>query len=264
MLTTTLAEYAVWAEAVVREAASQALTRWCNHLDQEANARTKPDSTPVTVADTLVERYLRDAIRERFPSHSILGEELGADQNHNDPSIWVIDPIDGTKNYLRGFHEFATQLALVHEGKPVLGVSSAPALQQTVVAFKGGGSWSNGEALRVSRHRKVLEAMLAHGGIVHFDARGSLAGLLELCAGSWGWAGTRDFLSYHHLAAGRLDAVVEARTRIWDIAALSVVVSEAGGRFTDLSGRAVGLETDSAVATNGFLHDEVLRHFASP
>ena len=172
--------------------------------------------------------------------------------------VWLVDPIDGTKSFVREYPMFSTQIALLHEGRLVLGVSSAPVYGELCWAERGRGAWMAGERLEVSAVASVESATLSAGNLKSlarspaWSRYGSLVGAVNRIRG-YG-----DFLHYHLLASGRIDAVIESDVNILDIAALAVIVEEAGGRFTDLSGRAVGFDTTTVLASNGPLHQPIL------
>ena len=214
--------------------------------------RVKADRSPVTEADVRAEEAIRAVLAARFPDHAFYGEETGA--SGAGESLWLVDPIDGTKAFVRGYPMFSTQIALMREGRLVLGVSSAPLYGELAWAERGAGAWLNGRPLRVSSVATLEQAALS-------------AGNLRTLARGPGWArfgavvarvdrirGYGDFLHYHLLAGGRIDAVVESDVNILDVAALVTIVEEAGGRFTALDGAEVGLATTTVLAANPQLH----------
>lgn len=216
----------------------------------------KADNSPVTRADIEAEQVIRKTISLRFPEHGFFGEETGRSDGDSG-YLWLVDPIDGTKSFVRKYPFFSTQIALMHEGRIVLGVSSAPAFEEMAWAEAGAGAWLDGHRIQVSGISKLEQAAVSTGN-------------LRTLASGEGWArwgkvvarvdrirGYGDFYHYHLLASGRIDAVVESDVNILDIAALSLIVEEAGGRFTDLEGNPVTLETTSVLASNGPLHKEI-------
>lgn len=226
------------------------------YFEQGVPVETKPDRTPVTRADREAEALIREMIAARFPGHRFLGEELGGDRSMAG-NVWIIDPIDGTKNFVRGLPFFATQLALYVDGAPMLGVSYAPALDELLAAERGRGATFNGSESRVSRITNVTDAFVLHGGLDVFDQQHALVGLVELGRTAMSIRGHGDFYGYHLLARGKVDVMVEASIAPWDVAALRVIVTEAGGRFTTMAGDDQTLLSNS-LATNGLLHDEVV------
>ena len=218
---------------------------------------TKEDLTPVTQADVECEQAIRRIILERFPEHGFFGEETGRTQEDAE-YLWLVDPIDGTKGFVRQYPFFSTQIALMHKGEIVLGVSSGTMMEELAWAEKGKGAFLNGTRLTAS-------------DIDDPDRAAVSVGNLKSLAGSSGWSalgkiveradrirGYGDFYHYHLLAAGKIEAVIESDVNILDIAALSIIVAEAGGVFTDLNGSAPHLATRSVLAANPSLHGQYL------
>ena len=227
-------------------------------LDLQVSA--KPDLTPVSDADLAVERSLRQLLSEQRPGDAVLGEEQGA--TGTGPRQWVIDPIDGTKNFVRGVPVWATLIALQIDGRVEIGVISAPALGRRWWAARGHGAWAgrvpaDGVRIRVSTVAQVEDAHLSYSSLPGWQAQHRLAGLLALSERCWRTRAFGDFWSHVLVAEGAVDASFEPEVSLWDLAALQVVVEEAGGRFTDLAGRAVP-DGGSVVCSNGLLHGEVL------
>jgi histidinol-phosphatase len=223
----------------------------------EAAARVKPDGSPVTDADIAVEEAIRQIVRERFPEDGFYGEETAAERLDAE-YLWLVDPIDGTKSFVRRYPMFSTQIALQRQGKLELGVSAAPAYGETAWSERGGGAFLDGVPLAVSRIARLEEATLSTGNLRSLAGGPRWAALGRLVARLDRIRGFGDFLHYHLLAAGKIEAVLESDINILDIAALTVIVEEAGGRVTDLEGRPIGLETRNILATNGVLHDVIL------
>jgi histidinol-phosphatase len=220
---------------------------------------TKPDLTPVTEADRGVEQLVRDRLAVVRPGDAVLGEEFGS--SGEGPRRWIIDPIDGTKNYVRGIPVWATLLALEVEGRVEVGVVSAPALYRRWWATRGEGAFMNdGRAtrrLQVSGVRRLDDAQLCFAGFEDWEEIGRLDDLIALSRSCWRSRGLGDILSYMLVAEGGFDIGLDAAVILWDLAAAMVIVEEAGGRFTDLGGtpRADG---GDAIATNGLVHDAAL------
>ena len=253
-------------DAASRE--TERLLRFAHDLADEADAltlpafrgnldvRTKVDGTWVTQVDESVERTLREIIHERFPQHAVLGEEDGLDGPANAPT-WIIDPIDGTTNFVKGNPIFATLIALQVDGEELLGVVSAPALTTRWDGVRGGEARQNGRSVRVSDRRSLADAEVAFGGLDYFAPRGLdgvVAALVEASARQRGYG---DFWQHCLVAAGSTDVAIEAEVNLWDLAAVKVIVEAAGGRFTSLDGRATA-DGGDALSTNGYLHEQVL------
>lgn len=217
----------------------------------------KADRSPVTEADLEAERVIRELLEARFPDYGFHGEETGA-RAMDAEYAWVVDPIDGTKAFVREYPMFSTQIALLRRGQPVLGVSSAPAYGELAWAERGQGAWLGGAPLAVSDVAEPEAAALSAGNLRALASSPAWARYGSLVARVGRIRGYGDFLHYHLLAAGKIDAVIESDVSIFDIAALAVIVEEAGGRFTDLSGRPIGLQTTSVLASNGLLHQPLL------
>ncbi len=220
---------------------------------------TKPDRTPVTDADRAAERALVALLEQERPEHSILGEEFGA--SGGGAWQWVLDPIDGTMNYMRGIPVWGTLIALVYEGRPVVGVVSAPSLHRRWWAASGLGAWGDGEPLAVSAVARIEDAQISFNETSEFARRGWLEGITKLADQSWRVRGFGDFWQHMLVAEGAVDVAIEASVNPWDMAAVQIIVEEAGGRYTDLDGRP-DFSTGSSLSTNGLLHDEVLELFS--
>ncbi len=223
---------------------------------------SKPDMTPVSDADLTCEGALRNLIEQHRPDDAILGEEFGGDAATHGCQ-WIIDPIDGTKNYVRGVPVWASLIALLEDGVPVVGVVSAPALARRWWASTGGGAWRsfNGgkpRQLQVSKVSTLADASLSFSSLEGWEARGMQEHFLGITKDTWRLRAFGDFLSYCLVAEGSVDIAAEPEVSLWDLAPLSILVAEAGGRFTSLKGEE-GPHGGDAVATNGLLHDEVLR-----
>ena len=221
---------------------------------------TKPDRTPVTDADQSVERSIRAGIEAARPDDSILGEEYGTQGDSS--RQWIIDPIDGTANFLRGVPIWGTLVALAIDGVPVVGVVSAPALGKRWWAATGHGAWgqATGEeprALNVSGVSELADASLSYNSLQGWDGEGRVDDVIELSRKVWRSRAIGDMWSYMLLAEGSLDIVGEFDLKPYDMAALIPIIEEAGGRFTSVDGEP-GPWHGNAIATNGRLHDEVL------
>jgi histidinol-phosphatase len=216
---------------------------------------TKPDLSPVTEVDRRVEEMLRERIAARRPGDGVLGEEFGAEGSGG--TRWIVDPIDGTKNYVRGIPVFATLIAVESDGRLVAGVASAPALHRRWWAARERGAFADGVAIRVSRVAALEDAQLCFTGALGFERKGMGERFLTLARRCWRNRGFGDFWQHVLVAEGSADVAVEPDVSLWDLAALQVIVEEAGGRFTDLLGVSRP-DGGSAVSTNGLLHDEVL------
>jgi histidinol-phosphatase len=222
------------------------------HFRTELAIETKPDLTPVTAADRAVEAELRRILAAERPDDAVLGEEEGA--KGESPRRWIIDPIDGTRNYARGIPVWATLIALEADDLVHLGVVSSPALGRRWWAERGGGAFASGEAIRVSAIASVEEAVLS------FSIENEVP---PLSRRAWHSRGLGDFWAHMLVAEGAVDGAVDAvGVSEWDLAAVQVIVEEAGGRFSDFAGEA-RIDSGSAITSNGLLHGELLAAVAS-
>ncbi|HMD73066.1 MAG TPA: inositol monophosphatase family protein [Steroidobacteraceae bacterium] len=219
--------------------------------------RIKADKSPVTEADLRCELAIREILEARFPDYGFYGEETGKYAAQAE-SLWLVDPIDGTKAFVREYPMFSTQIALMRRGELVLGVSSAPVYGEVAFAEQGSGAYLNGTRLAVSTIDRIEAAAVSSGNLKSLASSDRWARYGALVARVNRIRGYGDFLHYHLLAAGKIDAVIESDVNILDIAALVAIVTEAGGKFTDLDGAPITLRSTSVLATNGFLHSAVL------
>lgn len=224
---------------------------------------TKPDNTPVTDADRAVETAIRQALATHRPDDGLLGEEFGSDIT-GAQRYWIIDPIDGTKNFMRGVPVWACLIALVEVGvdgsqEVVVGIASAPALSRRWFASAHGGAFVtfNGatKKISVSRVASLSDASIAYSDFIHFGDR--LEAFQKMLAQAWRTRGMGDFWSHMLVAEGAVDVAVEPTLAVWDMAALDIIIREAGGVFTNVSGKS-GPFGGSGVSTNGILHNAVI------
>ncbi|WP_431727754.1 histidinol-phosphatase [Verrucosispora sp. TAA-831] len=235
----------------------------------DLRVEAKPDLTPVSDADTAVERAIRALLTEHRPDDGLLGEEYGASPAAGTRQ-WVVDPIDGTKNFVRGVPVWATLIALLEDGRPVAGLVSAPALGRRWWAAKDTGAYAgpdaaSGEPIRVSAVTELTDASFCYSSLGGWEEAGRLEPMLQLMRDTWRSRAYGDFYGYMLLAEGALDVMVEPELSLWDVAALVPIVTEAGGAFTDLAGRPAPAGGDnSAVASNGALHPDILDRLGRP
>jgi len=223
---------------------------------QPIGVRTKADGSPVTDADVRSEQAIRAVLGERFPGYAFYGEETG--RSGSGDNLWIVDPIDGTKSFVRGYPLFSTQIGLERRGALIVGVSCAPLYGELAWAERGGGAFLNDKPLAVSQISTFEGAALSFGNIESLAQSPRWAKLGAIVPRFHRTRGYGDFLHYHLLAAGKIDAVIETDVDILDISALVTIVEEAGGRFTTLDGSRITQRAESVLATNGLLHDELL------
>jgi histidinol-phosphatase len=239
--------------AAARAAADEIMRYYRGEFEVEL----KSDQTPVTIADRKAEEIILAQLLGDFPEHGFYGEESGKQQEDAE-YLWLVDPIDGTKSFVGGYGMFSTQIALMHRGELVLGVSSAPAANELAWAIQGSGAWMDDSPIQVSKTRAVQDASISTGNLQTMAASCQWARLGRIFSMANRTRGYGDYYHYHRLASGQIDAVIESDVNILDIAALSVIVTEAGGLFTDLQGNPPGLQTTSVLAANPGLHAQLL------
>ena len=244
-------------------AAAAEVIRHYYKIQQDGNLaiELKDDESPVTQADVESEKTIRKILLGAFPEDGFYGEETGQ-QSMDADYLWLIDPIDGTKSFVREYPFFSTQIALMYKGELVLGVSSAPQFEEIAFALKGHKAYLNGDILAVSDIDTLEKSALSTGNLKSISLKPQWNNLGKIISRVSRNRGYGDFYHYHLLAAGKIDAVVESDLNILDIAALTVIVEAAGGRVTQLDGMPVGLETTTLLATNGLLHNELLAEIA--
>ena len=235
------------------------------HFRRDIAVSRKPDRTFVTVADQGIEREIRGRIAAALPAHGVVGEEYG--EGAGEARIrWYIDPIDGTHNFIRGVPLFGTLLAVEVDGELQVGVISAPALRERWYAARGLGAWNRGvdgeRQVHVSQIADIADAQLVYGSRRENVGSGLMPGFDATIAASWRDRGFGDFWGYTLVAEGAAEAMIETGMHTWDVAAPLVLIEEAGGRVTDVTG-ARRIDAPSFVASNGHLHDELLRRLTS-
>lgn len=216
---------------------------------------TKEDSSPVTIADRETEARIVEVLRAAFPDHGFLGEEHG-EQGGSGPR-WIIDPIDGTKSFIRGIPYFASLIALEEDGEITTGVIYAPAVDDLLWAQRGQGAHDRNGPLRVSKVASLADSMLLFGGPGFFKRHGYWSAFEQLVDASSRQRGYGDYFGYTFVARGQAEAVLELDLKPWDMAAIAIVIEEAGGRFTNFSGERT-IYDGSALASNGVIHEQVL------
>ena len=220
---------------------------------------TKPDLTPVTEADRAVEQAVRERLAAARPDDAIVGEEYGGSSSDLPLGArrWIIDPIDGTKSYVRGMATWSTLIALADGAQVRVGVVSMPALTRRWWAERGGGAFADGRRIRVSGVAGLQDAQLAWSGIEDWDAVGRFDAIVELGRRCWRTRGIGDAWQYMLVAEGSAEIALDPEVKIWDLAALQVIIEEAGGRFSDFAGIARP-DGGDGIATNGLVHEAAL------
>lgn len=243
---------------VARTAAARAHELIRKYYDNgQYSVTRKSDRSPVTEADIAAEKAIRSCIAEAFPEHGFYGEETGS-ARRDSRYLWLVDPIDGTKGFVRRYPFFSTQIAVMVDGELTVGVSNAPEFEELAWARAGAEAVLNNESLRVSTVDRLEDASVSCGNIqtlARGDRWSALGSLLSRVDRTRGYG---DFYHYHLLAQGKIELVIESDVNILDIAALTVIVRAAGGVMTDLQGGPVGLDTTSVLAGNAQLHAQAL------
>lgn len=249
-----------WGAALqaARDAAEAAAEVIRHYWRRGVAVEIKADATPVTIADREAEQAIRAILGPALPDAAIYGEEFGLD-NDRAELLWLVDPLDGTKSFVRRTPFFSTQIALMHRGELVLGVSSAPVYGESMWASAGDGAWFNGEPVRVATTAEMAQASISIGNVKTLTADARWNALGQMIRDSNRIRGYGDFCHYHLLARGGLDLVIESDVSILDVAALAVIVREAGGVFTDLDGKPLTLQTRSVLAGTPAMHEQGLR-----
>jgi histidinol-phosphatase len=227
------------------------------HFHVDVPYKSKEDGTPVTEADLAIENVLRQAIEEAHPNDSVVGEEGGTAGDTKSSRRWIVDPIDGTKNFRRGIPIFATLIALEEEGEVVAGVASAPAINTRWYARKGGGAFRDGDRISVSKVKEIALAEVCSGGIGSIAKAGLEQRFTDLCNKAARHRAFGDFWGHVLVAQGSMELMLDPEVNVWDLAALKIIVEEAGGTMTSVSGED-RIDGGNALTTNGHLHDEAL------
>ncbi|MFT3921414.1 MAG: inositol monophosphatase family protein [Myxococcales bacterium] len=220
-------------------------------------AETKPDRSPVTEADRAVEAAIAKVVAERFPQAAFFGEETGGERARVGGLRFVVDPIDGTRAFLRGMPSWSILIGIEHDGEPLAGIAYMPALGELFTAVRGEGAYANGRPIRLSRVSKLENALICHGGLAQFTDDGREALLGKLARATYTQRGLADFASYRALLLGQADAVVDPAVQPYDVAAAAAILREAGGQLTSLTGEPT-IYGPGALASNGHLHGELV------
>jgi len=240
---------------VAHNAVKKAEERILYYFHNQPKVETKIDRTPVTSADKEAEEMIISTIRKSFPNHGFMGEEFGT-TNEDAEFVWIIDPIDGTKNFIHGLGFFGTILGLKHQGKIILGVSNMPAINELLYASETEGTTLNNKVVRVSKIANLENAF------VNFNPSGFRDGrILNIAKTLDGkvlnMRGFGDVYGYHLVATGRADVMFESFPKAWDVAAFQIIIKQAGGKYSDFEGNEYALG-GTCLATNGLLHQELL------
>ena len=216
----------------------------------------KEDMTPVTEVDIKAENTIKEIILNAFPDYGFYGEET-CRENKNSEYTWLVDPIDGTKGFVRGYPFFSTQIALMHHDEIILGVSNAPIFDEVIFAEKGKGAWMNNKQIHISNTKDIVSSTISTGNLKTIALSENWMNLGKIVSKADRIRGYGDFYHYHLLASGKIDVVIESDVNILDVAALSLIIEESGGVFTDFQGKRSNLDTTSVIASNPNLYSSI-------
>ena len=216
----------------------------------------KEDMTPVTEVDIKAENTIKEIIMNAFPDYGFYGEET-CRENKNSEYTWLVDPIDGTKGFVRGYPFFSTQIALMHHDEIILGVSNAPIFDEVIFAEKGKGAWMNNKQIHISNTKDIVSSTISTGNLKTIALSENWMNLGKIVSKADRIRGYGDFYHYHLLASGKIDVVIESDVNILDVAALSLIIEESGGVFTDFQGKRSNLDTTSVIASNPILYSSI-------
>ena len=220
------------------------------------NVDIKKDMTPVTEVDIKAENTIKEIILNTFPDYGFYGEET-CRENKNSEYTWLVDPIDGTKGFVRGYPFFSTQIALMHHDEIILGVSNAPIFDEIIFAEKGKGAWMNNKQMHISNTKDIVSSTISTGNLKTIAQSENWMNLGKIVSKADRIRGYGDFYHYHLLASGKIDVVIESDVNILDVAALSLIIEESGGVFTDFQGESPNLDTTSVIASNPILYTSI-------
>ena len=227
-----------------------------NYFKGNFNVDIKKDMTPVTEVDIKAENTIKEIILNTFPDYGFYGEET-CRENKNSEYTWLVDPIDGTKGFVRGYPFFSTQIALMHHDEIILGVSNAPIFDEIIFAEKGKGAWMNNKQMHISNTKDIVSSTISTGNLKTIALSENWMNLGKIVSKADRIRGYGDFYHYHLLASGKIDVVIESDVNILDVAALSLIIEESGGVFTDFQGKRSNLDTTSVIASNPNLYSSI-------
>jgi len=227
-----------------------------SHFKNTPKVVYKPDNSPVTIADKHAEQTMRKIITNSFPDHGIIGEEFPA-INPGAKYQWTVDPIDGTKSFVRGIPTWGVLIAVLQNNKPIIGVYNSPATGEIFTCQTKKGTFLNGKKTRVSKVKNLKESFIVHGSLNHFDKYNLVNNILNLTKIAQGKRGASDCGGLNMILKSQVDVNISASGSIWDYAAPAILVEEAGGKFTDFDGK-YSITNNTAAFTNGLLHKELL------
>lgn len=238
---------------VAIEAVKAGAEKALEHFSNIPPVEMKADNTPVTIADKETEVVIKEVLLKTFPDAKFVGEEMGGDPKED--TFWIIDPIDGTKAFIRSIGFWAVLLALCKKGEIVAGVSYMPLIDELLYAEKDSGAFLNGKKVHVSNIPKLKEAYMCYSDLLEYKTRDAVIALMDAC---WVSRGMGDAFSYHLVATGRVELFTEPSPSLWDVAPFKVIIKEAGGKLTTLTGEGPFTGKVPILASNGFVHEEAI------
>lgn len=247
---------------VALEASQRAAEVVMRYYARDVRVEQKADASPVTIADREAELIIRKILQKDFPVYGLSGEEFGTTPEVT-PAQWIIDPIDGTKNFIKGIPLFGILIALLHGGKLELGVSNVPGMKEIMYGQRGLGAFLNDTPVHVSAVAQLSDSMVSIGGLNHFAKIGKAESLLKVMAAPARVRSFGDAYAYHLVASGKFEAVVEAKVDFWDVAAPAAILEAAGGMCTDIDGHPLTESSHTIIASNGKVHEEIVKLFRS-
>jgi histidinol-phosphatase len=230
--------------------------------DLNSGLQIKDNNSVVTDLDKEIESQIRALIKRNFPDHGFYGEETGQ-ESLDAEYVWIIDPIDGTREFTRGLPFFTTLIALMKNEEIILGVSSSPVLDQLLYAELGGGTWLNGKQVHVSERSNLKESFILGSAYKYLSRTNTFESMARLAEVVQGTRNVGGFPGYHWVASGQAEAMIEVDTFIYDVAAFVPIIREAGGVVTDLKGQPITLQSTTLLSSNAFLHKEILSYFSA-
>ena len=250
-----MSEFLKVAMAAIKDAQKITL----GYYGRNPRVQDKADGSPVTIADRKAEKAIITRIKRHFPDHAFYGEEYGRTRRKSD-YLWLIDPIDGTKNFIAQIPLWGNLLALMYQDEVILGISNVPLMRELLWAEKGKGAFLNGKRVRVSSHGRLSQSMVSFSSLTSFDGPRKEVRMLKLIHDCKRTRSFGDLWAYHLLASGKLDIVVEGKIKPLAVAPFVRIIKEAGGDTSNLQGRPFDLKISSFLATNGLVHTDALTY----
>lgn len=239
------------------QAATEAGALALKYFSSKPKIVFKPDNTPVTVADKKAEKLIRKIVAKKFPDHGFIGEEFGIEKP-NAKYQWVIDPIDGTKSFVRGIKGWGTLIAVLENSQPVIGVYFSPSTDEIFYCQKGKGTFLNNQRTHVSKVKDLGRSFIVHSSLNHFERTNTVNKLAKIASQAQGKRGASDCDGINMVLKGQADAYIAGKGYIWDFAAPAILAEEAGGQFSDFQYQKK-LDSQTLIISNGLVHSQILK-----